>query len=530
MLERIKCFMTKTLTTNNELFKTTFFTTMIVGFITHGFFFANLYYIHDNASAAVPVEQSFMGLGAPGGRWLSDYVHLITLDVRLPWLGGIIGIILVAFATYFICDYLRIQNFIAVILLCCVCVANRTLIFSNMFGGLYGFTIALLFASSSLHFFKKGGKGNYLLSIMCATAALSTYGTYVMVMSGIMVFGIALDILDGHTFLTNLKKIGLIVFLHLSALFLYIVCNNTVLIIFGRQYISYNGRENIQSFEKIKRSLFDNISNTYVKSVKRIFRYQINGLEPAVLVRAIVSLALIALVIVVIERWRIIQDKTINLILFLICVFAFPISLNYVELIMSMHFLMDYSYIVVIIAAIKLFSMIDFKGCPAKSYCVISYFLIWVLAYYNILVANMAYVHLDDMYRNTVSLGTRIIDRIETCEGYDGTEQVVLIGDILHNTYYNTQHTVGMPGLDDDMYFLSKERQHVISENGLTVYFLYHSLGAPMDFKSYLTTDDLINSDSIHITNQKEIENMPEFPCDGSVIKRGDIIFAKISQ
>lgn len=145
-----------------------------------------------------------------------------------------------------------------------------------------------------------------------------------------------------------------------------------------------------------------------------------------------------------------------------------------------------------------------------------------VLAYRGVLTANLAYVKMDQIDTTTKSMTTRIMERIEACEGFEGTETLTFAGSVSSNPYLVFDD--GRP-----------EQEALFSELG-TLYtdvgYTYASL-----LPVLLKTDSnnalpMAYYDAANYTPEEQelVAAMPVYPANDSVKKIGDTIVIKLSE
>ena len=126
--------------------------------------------------------------------------------------------------------------------------------------------------------------------------------------------------------------------------------------------------------------------------------------------------------------------------------------------------------------------------------------LVGCIIYNNILFANQAYMKKDLEKTATISLVTRMIDRVETLEGYSPNDtQVYVVGDLRYSN-------------------LNKGKMDVPYLEARTG--LWYNYSATYNVVRYIT--DYMNypmriSTKPDLANTREVQGMPVFPAIGSV-------------
>ena len=167
-----------------------------------------------------------------------------------------------------------------------------------------------------------------------------------------------------------------------------------------------------------------------------------------VLVVLIILGCIEALLLIWIVRKQL-SDKISNGILLVIALIISPAVLNliYIMSLGHVHYLMIFTYSVPLIAFVRinelLFERLDKR--TLKSVVFVNNVAFTFFVYFSVVMSNAVYTSYQQMYIETISVGTRILDRIENCEGFEGTEEVVLLGAMQYNSYW------GNPGEQPSM-------------------------------------------------------------------------------
>lgn len=150
--------------------------------------------------------------------------------------------------------------------------------------------------------------------------------------------------------------------------------------------------------------------------------------------------------------------------------------------------------------------------------------LLLAKVYYGILIANMAYVQLDKMDTANKSITTRLLGRIESCEGFEGNEIIFLIGNISENAYISAEDLTGKSKWDywDDDVIFGGLKNGLTNTNVLDG-LMWTDTGCPLSCQ--VGSVDLYPGEE-----QKIINEMPVYPKEGSIRKIGDTIVVKLSE
>lgn len=147
-----------------------------------------------------------------------------------------------------------------------------------------------------------------------------------------------------------------------------------------------------------------------------------------------------------------------------------------------------------------------------------------VITYRGVLTANLVYVKADQIDISTKSMTTRVMAQIESCEGFEGTEMVVLYGSATSNPYLYFEDGISQQEIN---FNLSNYGQIMAD-----VSYTYASV-----FPVVLKTDansvlplSYYYPDLYTLEEQETIAAMPVYPANDSVKKIGDTIVIKLSE
>ncbi|MDE7247749.1 MAG: glucosyltransferase domain-containing protein, partial [Lachnospiraceae bacterium] len=150
--------------------------------------------------------------------------------------------------------------------------------------------------------------------------------------------------------------------------------------------------------------------------------------------------------------------------------------------------------------------------------------LLCVKIYHGVLTANMAYIQLDKMDTANKSFVTRLLGRVESCEGFEGDEIILLLGDINDNAYISAEDFTGDSTWDywDDEIAFGDVKNGLTNTNVLKA-LMRTDTGCPLSCQ--VGPVDIYSSEE-----QKIIDEMPVYPKEGSVKKIRYTIVVKLSE
>lgn len=150
--------------------------------------------------------------------------------------------------------------------------------------------------------------------------------------------------------------------------------------------------------------------------------------------------------------------------------------------------------------------------------------LMCLKVYHGILMANMAYIQLDKMDTANKSFTTRLLGRVESCEGFEGTEVIALIGNINENAYISAADLTGKSTWDYwDEEIMFDGFKHGITNTNVLRGLMRTDTGCPLSCQE-------LSVERYSVEEQEIINQMPDYPMNGSVKKIGDTIVVKLSK
>lgn len=528
LFDSIACFL------KDKYTKKIFIATTIMCFIAHGYRYANEMYGHDMTHVSEPVNYT---AGIVTTKWLLSPMHGLIGFAYMPWFIGILTAIFMSIVVYCICKSLDINRTLSIYFVAGVCVTNPSIIHGHIFTA-SDFAGAAAFAMlgtliSQINTINRGVR--IVLSAFFIACSAAVYGSYAFASSTLMIVILLLDILKGtHPFEVVKKGIRFVLVFGLGMAIWYSILK-VLLKINNAELLQYMSEANLEkpmelfhiykyipgAYEQIKRYYLGIIEFTYVD-------YKMNKM---LLIAAIAATALI-----VISRRKQIQNHILSTILFLVLVMLLPLSMNFTYLVTSgnVHGLMLFAtvffYIYVIKCGEELYVIYTNKDkvCIRIAEVILS-LGIMLFVYRGVMLSNMVYLNMQRNYEISLSIGTRIIDRIESCEGLIGNERIVLIGSIGESEYFNINKVDGMERLDGFNY-ANRDISHVFTYATVFPGFLRHVLGSNLEYIMYATPEDAQNALQFENEVYEKLSQAASFPAEESVFKVNDMVFVKLSE
>ena len=508
---------------------------------TSAFMLAAYMYVYTNGSFIFDASRIYRGpepFSAVSGKWASSLLGILDAHINLPWLAGILSILFMIVSIYCIVDILEVKKTWSICLIAGLCSTQSSIICQQEYvGGNYTGEIALAFACLAAWIFLKthiwiGLKA--ILTVLCIALSAGVYGAYVSMFPSLLLVALIMDIVfRGKSAKETWKKAFLYLGLLMTGIVLYYVILRLGLYFTASSLQSYMGEDSLSSVSEI----LDKVK--YVgEAYKYIFRYYFarNGrlLYLPKSLHRMVTLGMIVGIAISLEAFyrfrKKICDFKYNIALLIMLILIFPLSINLIYVMSSgfVHYLMIFTYVLPYLFFVKEMELCigdsDGRHYAGTAISILYNIIICVFIYYSIVMANAASVYLDNMYECAQSIGIRIIDRIETCEGFDGTEKIYLIGDMEYNKYFGEVEP-HPEILDANVGPINANNINAICYATMCSRFLNNILDSKLEYIPYSSIEAYVQAESVESNVIAQLQEMQVFPYAGSVKKIGDNIY-----
>ncbi len=320
--------------------RTPFCSALIAGLLAHGYAFANKLLNHDEI-------ESLFGKGATvtSGRWGLELVKVLFPDWSMPWVYGIVSLLLISLACCLILSVLNIRSTVMRAVLPAIITSFPALtgVFCFMFtSSAYAWSFGL--AVLAVFLFCKGGLRRTLLGAVLLVLALGIYQAYISLAASLLLLVMIRDTLDGEKPVFEIVRFGVkALAMLLGAVALYYLITLLVLRVTGTAFNSYV-TENVNgavSLPRRVRMAYD--AFTYIFSFRNFSL--ITSEASRYLHIALLGLTLAALAGLALRGRRVLNAALLAVLLLLL-----PLSICCMFLIMSqesIHTLVMYSFVCV---------------------------------------------------------------------------------------------------------------------------------------------------------------------------------------
>ncbi|MGI5977760.1 MAG: glucosyltransferase domain-containing protein [Candidatus Limivicinus sp.] len=484
-----------------------FISALIFGLAAHMFAFTNKLVNADEI-------ESLFGKGATvtSGRWGLELVKFIFPDYSVPWLWGIVSIVLLAVSACIIIRIFEIRSGLLRVLLAGIIVSfpSETGVFCFMFTS-SAYALSFLFSVLSCQVFLKGrGVWKWVFAALLLVLSLSIYQAYAAVTASIFLLYMIKRCIDGgesggRIIVSGLKYLAVM----LIAVIVYLALSYVAFYISGAEFNDY-----------VKNNVNDISLPGRIRMAYNFFYYTLSYREFALITNEASRYLHILCIAVCLGGvlWtavRKIREKDLlTAALLLLCTVLLPLAMNSIYLVMakkSVHTLVLYSFIAVyIFAALILDRVFCGSGAAQRILRDVLYISMAVTLFSNVFFANKVYLREYLQYENAYSFYSILLSRAENTAGFDENSKLAIIG-VQDNNLYT------FPELDTG-YIMGPGRElvNIYSREN----FLRRYLGTDIP----LATEEELE----YIEGLDEFQDMAEYPYYGSVKKIDDFIVVRL--
>ena len=447
------------------------------------------------------------GESISSGRWALALTSYVFPDVSMPWINGMLSLLLLTAAACLTVRIFEIKSTLWQVLLGALLVVfpSQIVTFSYMFT-CAPYALAVLLAVGSVYVLVcREGRWRYAASCAMLALSLGIYQAYLSVAASWCVVYLLKRTLDGEWDVRRIVHCGATCAAYLAlSLAAYFAINKIVMLAAHTQYNSYADA----SFQTDIRSMLFGLRVAYTAFLGYFYRgyYHLVASDVSKLMHYL-CLAVVGAELVL---WFI-KDRPqrARAVLAAVLLALLPLGVNCLYVISAQrHTLMLYSFTAVyVLAAVAAESLMARRHAPARDVLALA---LAVIVGCNVLYANRLYLKMKLEYENAYAFYSELTARVKAAPGYGEGTMVLLTGDaheLLHAAdEIDTSDLVGiMEGLIN-----------VYSRSDFLTY--YAGFDPP--------TFDWAQWDASGAA--AEIENMPIYPYDGSVKCIGDFVVVKL--
>lgn len=497
--------------------------TFIIGLIAHGYAFFNGLFSHDSLKVYPDKNEIIWHISL--GRFLQEPYRICRGELAAPWLIGLMSLLWISVTAYLIIKLLKIKTVIMQFATCGILAVNLTTISINATYMFYIdiFMFALLMAVLAVFFVEKVKFGIFWGAIfICISMGL--YQSFFAVAVTLFIMLSIDHIVRGDSTKNVIKSGAYEVGSLLLGGILYMVLLRIVLKYTNVDLSNgYNGIANVVSGKITVDSIPKLIVSTYTYYLNFLFKPNGYGGKGIVIINMLCVILLIGSFIQLVYKNKV-GKVNIAIGCFLLLLFPFASNLTYFISQGMVHMLMVYSWFLIYPFALFLIERQSYAKLLAKYQVplkVFSCMLVGIMVWNGVIYANGAYLKKTLEEKSTLSVATRVLERIETTDGYvAGETPVAFVGNINDSVLSVTRE-----GFEryTDTYSIGMTYNYGITYGiGMAEKYFSVQLGYPINFVNQEEIGSLSQSD--------EVITMPCFPEVGSVKFVGNVLVVKFSQ
>ena len=383
--------------------------------------------------------------GAAGTRWLLAVYFALIKTIRMPWLLGIMTLLLYGVAAWLVCETLSIKSPAGVMLVSGLMVTSPTMISSNFYlTSAHMYAGALLFACLAAYAYKKWRHG-WIAAFVFMLLSEGSYAAYISMTLCLFFLCSLKELLfdqESNDRKNLLRHFGMLILFGGSMVATTIICN---LLTAG------NTQGRVQDSQTLGlQGYLDNI----VTSVKQVLTFFLPGtyntyfhgervMYSLFLLCAALSAVLVIWLLVKQRLWK----RPLGLFLLVADIVCLPLAMNVIGIVSGwVHTLMTFAFLTpwlfFIMAVELLYRRDDLRRDWEKmlrwGYSLLACAVAALTVLCGIRLANLCYTKAYARYQMTIADTTRLVDRIEAVPGYEkGVTPVVLAG--YQTTYFPGQ-------------------------------------------------------------------------------------------
>lgn len=489
-------------------FKRIVFATMVFAIICNGFLFANEFFSHDSITFlkySTGDFQYYTGIG----RFGIPLYELIKGPLVSTWIVGLLFLLWMTLSSFFTVCTLEINTLSGVILVSGLMCTNLAL---TLTGATYvycmdEYAFALMLSTVAAYLFCRCRFGT-VPGIVCLCGALAIYQAYFTVTLALCFLVVIQDLLENKDIKIVITCGLKYVILLLCSFFIYFALWTGCTIILGVEKLRLN--------ESLLSSGINSIPALLAQGISGYGRFLLVESEFLGCLRPLFNIILLVLVGIKLLNYFLnfnncLENKILLVVLFCLA----PLVFNSASILLmgSASELTQFAceMIYVFFAFSQELSgdiLIDYKR-----YRIVTSVLLCCVLWQNIVFANQIYIKKELEKSATLSLTTRVIDRIELTEGYvSGQTPVVFIGELWKNPYLNR----GRSGTEA---FAQKTG-------------VWSDYSATYNLQNYITeylNYPLMIEDAAQFAALEEVQDMPAFPNKDSIRIINDTVVVKLS-
>ncbi len=489
MIEKIK---------QNKLWRYTFLTAILLGLCTHLPIMLSDIPNHDGL-ASIYFDQNM----TVSGRWFLSVACGFSSYYSLPWVIGLLAILILAVTAVLLTEVLEIEKVSGGVMIAGILVTFPVL--TSTFAYVFtmdGYMLAVLLSVLAVYLVGKGKVG-FLWGGIALAFSMGIYQAYLPIAILLCLYKVVLILLKDTTKKEKVKSILNYFYMGVIGVSLYYIIMRAMLILQKTELGAYQGGN---GGTKIS---FMSIIELYKDFAEFVLtgKVLVNNVFSIVAFCVIAGLFVLSFVQLCIKR-KLYKSLWLYVVTVLLIVIL-PAVTNVILLILpniSYHTLMRYQYVIFLMVMIAFVQ--KYLEINAKITSVILTTAAVVMIFNYVITDNIAYSNLEKKYEKTYAYCVRLADRMEQTEGYYQGIPIAMIGVISDKEYPLTDVTGDVTskllGITGDTLLYTGENYKAFFQNylGITINLIpIENMGEVYNSKEYWEMNSFPAKDSIQVVD-----------------------------
>ena len=485
---------------------------LIAGFLAYTFMITNKLPNHDDLSAIFT-----KGATLASGRWGLSILSFFFPDLSMPWIYGVLSLLILTTANCLLINLFSIRNAILQFLTAALIITfpSQTGTFGYLFTAV-PYAIAFLTAVTAAYIVCKCSLHMTPVGMLLMIFSISIYQAYLSIAATILVvYAIYRVVATNDSVQTIIAKSSFAAIYLIVSLGIYWGSTKLVFWLSGQNLGTYASDAFTFSF----RSIGDGIINAYW-AFFNVIRYRKYGLITSGMSHY-AHVICAALLCIQLFLWIVQKRKLVRTFFLAALVLILPMAVGLLFLFVSpysIHTLVLYSYSIIYIlisVIIEQGQRITLKQILGKLHSLsldMTVIGLGIILTWNIFCANQAYLKMHLAYENLHSFTTSIVTHLQSTPGYTADSKVALVGNYPEQDFYfdnfsNLWELTGTASIDPNTYSIGR------------FFSLYTGV------RVNLVSNELCQS----VMSNEAFSAMPAYPDYGYIAVIDDIFVIKLS-
>lgn len=420
-----------------DKYKYSIYSSMIFTFLTHFYFFSRRLANEDDLSYLV-----FKDFALTSGRWNNG--TLFTTSLMSPSVNFILVIIILAIISLLICDIFKIKNKKNMILISLIISTFPSLALSFSYLFMVEIYMTSLLLAVLAVWLSTKWKYGFIPGSLCIALSLGNYQSYIAVSVSLIIIYVIKETIDKKKEI--LKDILKLFIMGILGIIIYFIILKVLLLINKTSLSNYKGADSmgippISEWPKLIFRTYKHFIGYFIgKSYFRVSIFEST-------IRILTIILTFILLINKITKEKFYKNKT-NIIIFIILIVLIPFTFNIVDFMAfkaDLTSLQIYSF-----SSLYLLIILILDKTKPNYLNTILTILIIAIGIMNFTTVNKYYFKQETYYKYTENFNNRLLNKIESTEGYYYGIPIIFKGESNSN-FYKELNT--LPNTNDNITF-----------------------------------------------------------------------------